>query len=193
MGSDLDEGVDEGAQQRADRTARFEAMALPHLDAAYNLARWLTRDAHDAEDLVQNAYLRALRFYDGFQGGDARAWLMTIVRNTWYTALRDGRREQDDVAYEEELHGGADVEPAAGIGADPARLYASRDLGLSVDRALASLPAAFREVLVLKEMDELSYKEIAQVTDTPIGTVMSRLARARKLLLACLKNDRMEA
>lgn len=175
-----------------DKTERFEAMALPHLDAAYNLARWLTRDAHDAEDLVQNAYLRAFRFYDGFQGGDARAWLMTIVRNTWYTALRDGRRERDDVAYDEALHGAAGDPEAGGIGADPARLYAGRDLGRSVDRALASLPAVFREVLVLKEMDELSYKEIAQVTDTPIGTVMSRLARARKLLAGLVK-DRMEA
>jgi RNA polymerase sigma-70 factor (ECF subfamily) len=165
-----------------DDTARFEAMAMPHLDAAYNLARWLTRNQHDADDLVQNAYLRAFRFHGGFRGGDARAWLLTIVRHTYYTTLRDGLPQDGDVSYDEALHD-------RDGGGDPADIAASRDAGRSVDSALARLPPAFREVLVLKEMDEMSYKEIAQVTATPIGTVMSRLARARKLLLAYLQPD----
>jgi RNA polymerase sigma-70 factor (ECF subfamily) len=165
-----------------DDTARFEAMAMPHLDAAYNLARWLTRNEHDADDLVQNAYLRAFRFAGGFRGGDARAWLLTIVRHTYYTTLRDGLPQSGDVSYDEALHD-------RDGGGDPADIAASRDAGRTVDNALARLPPAFREVLVLKEMDEMSYKEIAQVTATPIGTVMSRLARARKMLLAYLKPD----
>jgi RNA polymerase sigma-70 factor (ECF subfamily) len=166
-----------------DNTARFEAMAMPHLDAAYNLARWLTRNEHDADDLVQSAYLRAFRFAGGFRGEDARAWLLTIVRHTYYTMLRDAQAQRGDISYDEELHGEEDDD-----GADPAVIAASRDTGRTVNAALAQLPPAFREVLVLKEMDDLSYKQIAQVTETPIGTVMSRLARARKLLLSYLKH-----
>ncbi|SHN32496.1 RNA polymerase sigma-70 factor, ECF subfamily [Duganella sacchari] len=165
-----------------DDTARFEALAMPHLDAAYNLARWLTRNEHDADDLVQNAYLRAFRFAGGFRGGDARAWLLTIVRHTYYTALRDGQAERGDVSFDESLH---DQEN----GGDPADIFASHDAGRTLNAALARLPTAFREVLVLKEMDELSYKQIAEVTDAPIGTVMSRLARARQMLLSYLKPD----
>ncbi|MYM98391.1 sigma-70 family RNA polymerase sigma factor [Duganella vulcania] len=165
-----------------DKTARFEAMAMPHLDAAYNLARWLTRNQHDADDLVQSAYLRAFRFADGFRGGDVRAWLLTIVRHTYYSTLRDGQAQRGDVSFDEALHGDEDDS------ADPAAIAASRDTGRTVNAALAQLPRAFREVLVLKEMDDLSYKQIAEVTETPIGTVMSRLARARKQLLAYLKH-----
>ena len=163
-----------------DDTARFEAMAMPHLDAAYNLARWLTRNEHDADDLVQNAYLRAFRFAGGFRGGDARAWLLTIVRHTYYTSLRDGQAEKGDVSFDEALH---DQDG----GGDPAEIIASQDASRTVNAALARLPVAFREVLVLKEMDDLSYKQIAEVTEAPIGTVMSRLSRARQLLLAYLK------
>ena len=171
-------------------TTQFEAIALPHLDAAYNLARWLTRNDQDAQDLVQNAFLRAFRFRDGYRGGDARAWLMTIVRHTYYTSLRAARREQADVSFDEELHG-ADAHDASvyDIGADPAHIAAGRDIGTTVNRALESMPAAFREVLVMKEMDDLSYQQIAQVAGIPIGTVMSRLARGRKLLLAMLRKD----
>ncbi len=170
-----------------DKTARFEALALPHLDAAYNLARWLTGDEHDAEDLVQNAYLRAFRFLDGFRGDDARAWLMTIVRNTYFTALRDGRHEKDDLSFDEALHGGSEDAPSVyGVGVDPARVVASRDVGMAVNHALGQLSPSFREVLVMKEMDDLSYQQIAQAAGIPIGTVMSRLARARKQLLAYL-------
>ena len=165
-----------------EKAAQFEALAMPHLGAAYNLARWLTRNEHDADDLVQAAYLRAFRFADGFRGGDARAWLLTIVRNTYYTSLRDKLSRQGDVSFEEELHGG--LEPDDN---DPASVAARRDTCRSVNQALEQLPPAFREVLVLKEMDDLSYKQIAQVAEIPIGTVMSRLARARKLLLAYLR------
>ena len=171
-----------------EKTAQFEAMVMPHLDGAYNLARWLTGNAHDAEDLVQNACLRAFRFADSYRGGNARAWLMTIVRHTYFSTVREACGRRSDVAFDEALHGGLDTPaglPLGGAG-DPARAADSRDTARSVDRALANLPAIFREVLVMKEMDDLSYKEIAQVTDLPIGTVMSRLARARKLLLSYL-------
>lgn len=165
-----------------DDAARFEAMAMPHLDAAYNLARWLTRNPHDADDLVQTAYLRAFRFSGRFRGGDARAWLLTIVRHTYYTMLRDGQAQRGDVSFDESLH---DREG----GGDPADIVASRDAGRTLDAALARLPTVFREALVLKEMDDLSYRQIAEVTEAPIGTVMSRLARARQMLLAYLTPD----
>lgn len=173
------------------KSRTFEAVVLPHLDAAYNLARWLTRRPQDADDLVQMAYVRAFRFFDGYRGGDARAWLLTIVRHTWFTTLRDTRAEQDDVGYDEALHGQSSADPAAapgyGGGSDPQAVLESRDTRLAVQRALAQLPAPFREVVVLKEIEDLSYKQIAELVDIPIGTVMSRLARGRKLLAACLQ------
>ncbi|MES2130066.1 MAG: sigma-70 family RNA polymerase sigma factor [Pseudomonadota bacterium] len=172
-----------------DSIAQFEALALPHLDAAYNLARWLTRDDHDAHDLVQAAYLRAFRHRTGFRGGDAKAWLMTIVRNTYYTQLRDRRHARDEDEFDEAVHG-SDDDSVYAIGVDPARIVAGKDAGKLINRALDALPRAFREVLVLKELDELSYQQIAEVAGIPIGTVMSRLARARKLLLACLVKER---
>lgn len=167
-----------------DAQSRFEAIAMPHLDAAYNLARWLTRNEHDADDLVQSAYLRAFRFVSSFRGGDARAWLLTIVRNTYYTSLRDGRAHRDAVSFDEELHTEADGQAADN---DPACIVGRRDAALTVNEALEQLPTAFREILVMKELDALTYKQIAQVADIPIGTVMSRLARARKMLLDCLQ------
>ena len=156
--------------------SRFEEACLPHLSAAYNLARWLTRDEGDAQDVVQEAYLRALRFFDGFRGGDARAWLLAIVRNTCYDWLRKNRSGDSSTPFDEELH-----TPLA-QSATP-----EHSLMRHVDRetlrgALAALPPAFREVIVLRELEGLSYKEIARVADVPIGTVMSRLARARGLL-----------
>jgi RNA polymerase sigma-70 factor (ECF subfamily) len=172
-----------------DSIAQFEALALPHLDAAYNLARWLTRDEHDAHDLVQAAFLRAFRHRAGFRGGDAKAWLMTIVRNTYYTQLRDSRHARDEEEFDETLHT-SDDDSLYAVGADPARIVAGKDAATLINRALAALPRAFREVLVLKELDDLSYQQIAQVAGIPIGTVMSRLARARKLLLAGLVKER---
>ncbi len=160
-------------------------MALPHLDSAYNLARWLTRNDQDAQDLVQTAFLRAYRFMDGYHGdGDgARAWLLTIVRNTYYTSLRDSRPQHDDIGFDEEMHG----HDGDGCGMDPENIVAAQDAKETINRALEALPRQFREVLVLKELDDLSYKEIADIVGIPIGTVMSRLARGRKLLLLYLK------
>lgn len=160
-------------------------MAMPHLDSAYNLARWLTRNDQDAQDLVQTAFLRAYRFMDGYHGdGDgARAWLLTIVRNTYYTSLRDGRAERDDIGFDEEIHG----HDGDGCGIAPENILAAHDAKEAINRALEALPRQFREVLVLKEIDDFSYKEIADIVGIPIGTVMSRLARGRKLLLTYLK------
>ncbi len=153
--------------------ARFEALVLPHLDAAYNLARWLVRRDGEAEDLAQEAVLRAYRFFGGFRGGDPRAWLLRIVRNTCYTWL-GAHREAAPASFDEERHAVAEVTPEslAIAGADRARLAA----------ALEALPARAREVIVLRELEGCSYKEIADITGAPIGTVMSTLSRARRRL-----------
>lgn len=174
-----------------DRNASFEAQAMPHLDAAYQLARWLTRDDHDAEDLVQSAYLRAFKAWDGFRGGDVRAWLLTIVRNTFYSTLRDEKHERAHVGFDEALHSQDNDEAQSSYAShhDPAHLAAIRATGADVNRALESLAPAFREVLVLKELDDLSYKQIGEIAGIPIGTVMSRLARARKQLLAYFMHE----
>jgi RNA polymerase sigma-70 factor (ECF subfamily) len=156
---------------------RFEQAVLPHLDAAYNLARWLTRNEQDAQDVTQESFLRAFRFFDGYQGGNMRAWLLTIVRNTCYTWLHRNRPPDAAVEFDEEIHsdelsGGADPEVQVLAAAD-------RE---TVHRALEELPAIFREVLVLREVEGMSYKEIADVSSVSLGTVMSRLARARTRL-----------
>jgi RNA polymerase sigma-70 factor (ECF subfamily) len=175
-----------GDLEEKDLAREFEAIALPHLDAAYNLARWLTRDEQQAQDVVQAAFLRAFRFFASFRGGDARAWLFTIVRHTYYSALRDGRHEQGDVSFDEEAHG-EDAGTQHGtalyeVGADPESVAEARDTVRLVNDALERLPEGYREIVVLKEMEDLSYKEIAEIAGIPIGTVMSRLARGRKLL-----------
>src|SRR5262249_11826415 len=160
---------------RDQRLARFEQAVLPHLNAAYNLARWLTRNAHDADDVVQEAYLRAYQFFDSFHGGDGRAWLLRIVRNTCYTWLEKDRPREPTMTFDESRH-------SAGAVAGPdAPLLASEDRQL-LRQALAELPEEFREAIVLREMEGMSYREIAAVTGAPIGTVMSRLARARERL-----------
>jgi RNA polymerase sigma-70 factor (ECF subfamily) len=165
----------------ADRR-RFELLALPHLDAAYNLARWLTRDDQDAQDVVQEATLRALRYFGGFRGDSARAWLLQIVRNTCFSWLKENR--PGDMQPLDESGAGPEVNaPAADEPHVAALRRADRE---QVNRALAALPAVFREVLVLRELEELSYKEIAHITDAPVGTVMSRLARARALMRQAL-------
>jgi len=153
---------------------RFERLLLPHLDAAFNLARWLTRDNQEAEEVVQEAFLRALRFFGGFRGGDGRAWLLTIVRNTCFGRMRRERPGDLATPFDEEVHGLDREEP----GPEAALLIA--DDARAVSRELRDLPVEFREVLVLREIEGLSYKEIAGVTGLPIGTVMSRLARARR-------------
>ena len=154
----------------------FEEAVLPHLDAAYNLARWLTRNTQDAEDVVQEAYLRAFRFFGGFHGGNARAWLLKIVRNTCYTWLHQNRTHQATDLFDEQIH--TDVAESR----NPETLLLQRADGQLLNQALDELPTDFREVLVLLELEGLSYKEIAEVLGIPIGTVMSRLARARHRL-----------
>lgn len=157
------------------RRLRFEAEALPHLDAAYNLARWLSRSPVDADDIVQEAMLRAWRAFDGFRGGDIKPWLLAIVRNCWRNAGADSKRrahtalpDNDNVLVSES--------------ADPERQAAQAIESRRLDEIIALLPDEYREVLILREMDDMSYRDIAEVTGVPIGTVMSRLARARAML-----------
>ena len=165
------------------RHERFEALVLPHLDAAYNLARWLTRSEFDAGDVVQEACLRAYAALDSFVGHDARPWLLTIVRNCAYSWLRKYRVHECDTPLDD----GPD-EPAD-PGADPAQILARRADAEAVHRALDQLPVEFREVILLREMEGLGYREIAEVSGVPIGTVMSRLARARTKLGKILRED----
>ncbi|MDP9290748.1 MAG: sigma-70 family RNA polymerase sigma factor [Verrucomicrobiota bacterium] len=162
---------------------QFEEVILPHLDAAYNLARWLTGNDDDAQDVVQDASLRALRFFSGFRGGSGRAWLLTIVRNTFYNWLEENRPKEFRVAADEEVQAMEDhsVNP---------QVLIERSANVeAVRRAIEKLPVEFREVIVLRELEECSYKEIADVAGVPIGTVMSRLARARKQLQEVLSED----
>jgi RNA polymerase sigma-70 factor (ECF subfamily) len=160
----------------------FEQSILPHLGAAYNLARWLTRNTHDAEDVVQEAYLRAFRFFGGFRGGDSRSWLLTIVRNTCYTWMQQNRSSELTVDFD------AQTERLESKDFNPeTKLLKTVDSQL-LKQALEGLPVELRETLVLRELEGLSYKEIADIADIPIGTVMSRLARARKRLQQCLTN-----
>ena len=156
--------------------ASFEQAVLPHLDAAYNLARWLTRNERDAEDVVQESYLRAFRFFAGFRGGDSRAWLMRIVRNTCYTWLHANRPLQEATEFDETLFSPDSRNP------NPEEAVLRKDSGALVRKALETLPANFREVLILRELEGLSYKEIADITGMPAGTVMSSLSRARDRL-----------
>ncbi len=160
-----------------DRRRRFEAQALPHLDAAYNLARWLARSPADADDIVQEAMLRAFRGFDGFRGTDAKPWLLTIVRNVFLSAIPRARRKTEPLPEDGE-GAGVLVDGAP----DPERVAIGADHGRKLDKVIAELPEEFRAVLILREMEDMSYRDIAQATGTPIGTVMSRLARARALL-----------
>jgi RNA polymerase sigma-70 factor, ECF subfamily len=159
----------------------FEEVVLPHLDAAFNYARWLTRNEADAEDVVQDAYVRALRFFSSLRGENARAWLLTIVRHTWY-----GRFPPRSFAHEMRVLDEMSNEPPA-ESLDPEALLLQRQAVDEVRAALEQLPVEFHEVIVLRELEGLTYKEIAAVTGIPIGTVMSRLARGRQRLLTVLK------
>lgn len=155
---------------------RFEQVVLPHLDAAHNLARWLVRSPADAEDLVQEACLRALRAFEGFRGGDSRAWLLKIVRNTCYSWFRANRPDDTAEEFDETVHGNEEQR------VDAESKLVARAEGERVRKALEELPVAFREMLVLREIEGLSYKEISDVTGVPMGTVMSSLSRARQRL-----------
>ena len=162
---------------------RFAEIALPHLDAAYNLARWLTRDPSDAADVVQEAMMRALRFFGGFRGDNGKAWLLAIVRNTAFSWLK-ANRPAEIAAFRPEREDGADYDldafPSPEDDPEVALIRAGEKRQL--DALIGALPVEFRECLILRELEELSYKEIAAVTGVPIGTVMSRLARARRLV-----------
>jgi RNA polymerase sigma-70 factor (ECF subfamily) len=167
------------------RLTEFERQVLPHLDAAYNLARFLMRNDQDAEDIVQEASLRAFRFFESFRGENSRAWFLSIVRNTAFTALKRNRMNEETVVFEEELHGGQIPALDAGIALDRAH---DRQ---TVRAAIEQLPAEFREAITLRELEGMPYKEIADVAGVPIGTIMSRLARARRQLQMLLtrKNE----
>jgi RNA polymerase sigma-70 factor, ECF subfamily len=168
----------------AQETERFEECVLPHLDAAFNLARWLLRDRSNAEDATQEALLRAFRSFASFHAGDARAWLLQIVRNCCYTWLKNNRPHEDLSEIEDDALPSAAPSPEA-------LAIASHDRARIV-RALETLPVHFREILVLRELQGCSYKEIAAITSHPMGTVMSALARARRHLREALSEPRQK-
>jgi RNA polymerase sigma factor (sigma-70 family) len=165
---------DQTPVQERSKLVSFEVFVVQHMGAAYNLARWLTRNDHDAEDVVQEAYLRAFRFFDAYHGGDFRAWLLTIVRNTCYTWLQQNRKPS--VVLDEDM---AELD---GAQSNP-EMVLLRNIDANLLRqAIEELPLEFREAIVLRELEGLSYKEIAAIACVPLGTVMSRLARARDRL-----------
>jgi RNA polymerase sigma-70 factor (ECF subfamily) len=166
-----------------DEHHRFETMALPHLDAAYNLARWFTHNDQDAQDVVQESTLRALRYFGGFRGDQVRPWLLQIVRHTCYSWLAKNR-PADVVTLDESEDSWRDI--AAPAAYEPQAVAIRNADRVRINQALAALPIAFREVLVLRELEDLAYKDIARIVDVPIGTVMSRLARARGLMREAL-------
>jgi RNA polymerase sigma-70 factor (ECF subfamily) len=170
---------EEAGMSQEHELASFEGMMLPHLDAAHNLARWLLRNEEDAQDVVQEAYLRAFKSFHGFHGSDGRAWLLTIVRNTAYTWLRKNRAV-DLATFDEEIHT-PDCEAA-----NPAAMLEQTEDAEAIRGAMEDLAVEFREILVLRHLEGLSYKEIADIAQIPPGTVMSRLARARARFKQCL-------
>jgi RNA polymerase sigma factor (sigma-70 family) len=166
-----------------DRKRRFELLALPHLDAAFNLARWLAGNTADAEDVVQEAYLRAYRYFDAWQGGNFRVWLLTIVRNSFFTWAKENRSSRLAFHAETPAADSPEIETTWGTPPrDPEALLMERIDSQTLTRLMERLPTEYREVLLLREVEDLAYKEIAEVTGVPIGTVMSRLARARLAL-----------
>jgi RNA polymerase sigma-70 factor (ECF subfamily) len=171
---------------------RFEQFALQHLDAAYNLARWLTRNDHDAEDAVQEAYLRAFKYFDGFAGGNGRAWILAIVRHASYDLLNRNRRT--DAAPFDEAVDAIDPDMDRAAASDPEALLLRASDGRLLNELVAGLPTGFREVIVLRELEDMSYREISDVVGIPVGTVMSRIARGRALLRkAWIKHQAGEA
>lgn len=167
----------------APATGGFDEVVLPHLDAAYRLAVWLVRNEHDAEDVVQDAVLNALRYFRTFTGGNGRAWFLQIVRNTCWARLRKGSHAPSD-PFDEEQHSGARP-----ISEDPEALLLHTDDVTLIKRAMQNLPDRFRELLVLRELEELSYRELADVMEVPIGTIMSGLSRARQAFRVALNNE----
>jgi RNA polymerase sigma-70 factor (ECF subfamily) len=159
-----------------DEYLKFESVVLPHLDAAYNFARWLTRNNEDASDIVQEACLRAMKYIGSYRGGDSRAWLFTIIRNIFYTKNNsDGRTQLL-------FNGKYDASELVSDDLNPEIIYQKIENTELVHKALEELPVEFREVIILRELEGLDYKEIAEIAEIPIGTVMSRLSRSRKIL-----------
>src|SRR5438045_6056138 len=165
----------------------FEKLVVPHLNDAYTLARYLLRDEHDAQDVVQDAVLRALRHFDGFRGGDARAWLLAIVRNSCYSWHKAHRWERSTVSLSDEATPTV-VDPRS----SDDRAIESSEVEL-VQAAVDALPAELKEVIVLRELSDMSYRQISDVVGAPIGTVMSRLSRGRERLAGALSNDSRKA
>jgi RNA polymerase sigma factor (sigma-70 family) len=169
------------------RLRLFEEIILPHLNAAYNLARWLTRNEHDAQDVVQEAYLRAFRFFDSYKGGDGKSWLLEIVRNTCFTWRRREKRNLTTVVFDEAAHTSSAHPPNQ----EEALVEAANRTILQ--NCIERLPEGFREVLVMRDLEEMSYRQIAEVAGLPAGTVMSRLSRARKRIEECVGGRNMES
>jgi RNA polymerase sigma-70 factor (ECF subfamily) len=167
---------EEQAQSAKEGLTSFEEAMLPHMDAAHNLARWLLRNEQDAQDVVQEAYLRAFKSFSGFHGSNGRAWLLTIVRNTSYTLLKKNRALDLTTTFDEEIHGSGEESVS------PATILEHSENAELIKEAIDELPVEFREILVLRHLEGLSYKEIADVAQLAPGTVMSRLARARAKL-----------
>ena len=175
----------EASANSREKIARFERLVLPHLDSAYNLARWMTRNPTDAEDVAQEALLRAFRFFDGFRGEDGRVWLLAIVRNTYLTWIRrQSPQQQNSTEFDEHLH--TDLELSLTPESDVLR----RATVEQVRSAIEALPPEYREVILMRELEQMSYKEIAAATESPLGTVMSRLSRARSMLRQLIANER---
>lgn len=175
-----------------DTAQRFETLLLPHMNSAFNVARWLTHNDQDAQDVVQEAYLRAFRFFGGFRGEDARAWLLSIVRNTFYTWHQQNRgHAAQTMMFEEDMHS---LETSVADHDDsPEAMLIRSQSQKRVHKALLGLRLEYREVVVLRELEDLSYKEIAAIVGIPIGTVMSRLGRGRQQLAALLAPTDQEA
>jgi RNA polymerase sigma-70 factor (ECF subfamily) len=187
MKTDFESAHGEQPARECEAARSDMALLVVHLDAAYNLARWLMRNETDAEDLVQEAYVRAFAHFEGFRGGDGRAWLLAIVRNSCYDRLRQKGVREQDTAFDEALHSTQRT-------LDPENSLLLAERAESVRESLAELPAEYREVLVLRELEQLSYREIATIAAIPLGTVMSRLSRARERLQQSLchrqRNDK---
>ena len=163
----------------------FEEIMLPHLNAAHNLARWLTRNEHDAQDVVQEAYLRALRFFDGYKGGDGKSWLLAVVRNTFLTWRHRKKPELTTEVFDEGTH------TSTQRGAGQEERLVDADKMTVLQKCIEILPLDFREVIVMRELEELSYRQIAEIAHLPVGTVMSRLSRARRRLEECAAASKM--
>ena len=169
---------------KATEQGEFDRVVLPHMDAAFNLARWLCGNSHDAEDVTQEAMLRAYRFFDSLRGGEPRSWLFKIVRNTYYTSWRRAKARGDAAEFDEEAH--SDADSRAG---DPETIVSLSQQAGRADAAIAGLPVEYREAIVLRELEDLSYREIADMLEVPMGTVMSRISRARRMIVEWLAKD----